>query len=105
MDALRIPGKPKFVAKFNCRLICKQRVSGSNPLVGSRFRIRNRPQRASLTRGGVARPPKVLAYAPHTLGGGFAIDGCRRALPRPTRPHTAVTTETLTNTPPGRKPP
>ena len=29
--------KPEFQAEFNCYLICKQRVSGSNPLVGSRF--------------------------------------------------------------------
>jgi len=39
MDALRIYGKPKSEAEFNCRLICKQRVSGSNPLVGSRPKI------------------------------------------------------------------
>jgi hypothetical protein len=28
MDALRIHGKPKFRAEFNCWLICKQRLSG-----------------------------------------------------------------------------
>src|SRR3982074_1349339 len=38
MEALRIYGKPKSGAEFNCWLICKQPVSGSNPLVGSRFR-------------------------------------------------------------------
>src|ERR1700674_5258060 len=37
MDALRIHGKPKFRAEFNCRRICKQRVAGSNPAVGSRI--------------------------------------------------------------------
>jgi hypothetical protein len=32
--SMGIHGKPKFRAEFNCWLICKQRVSGSNPLVG-----------------------------------------------------------------------
>jgi len=29
MDALRIHGKRKIAAEFNCRLICKQRVSSA----------------------------------------------------------------------------
>jgi hypothetical protein len=35
MEALRIHGKRKFATEFNWRLICKQRVVGSNPTVGS----------------------------------------------------------------------
>jgi hypothetical protein len=31
MDALRIRGRLELVAEFNCRLICQQRVVGSNP--------------------------------------------------------------------------
>ena len=37
MEALRIHGNRKFRAEFNCRLICKQRVAGPNPAVGSKF--------------------------------------------------------------------
>ncbi len=56
MDALRIHGKPKSHAEFNCRRICKQRVVGSNPTVGSKVRIRSCPaQRLS----GAGVPPEV----------------------------------------------
>src|ERR1700736_1855535 len=37
MEALRIHGKRKSRAEFNCRLICKQQCGSSNLPVGSTF--------------------------------------------------------------------
>src|SRR5438874_4568246 len=80
MDILGMHGKRKSRAEFERRLICKQRVAGSNPLVGSRFwpapprATREKsscelPQRALVDQGG-DKPggPSTLRRAPAVSG-------------------------------------